>query len=180
MTIGLFFPIFIFLFILALLLFGANGAMRAIPAILVISGISSVFIWFVAAFFPLILIYIIYNYIRNQGKPKKSAGRTKTYYYSSGNAQDFEEFFRRAGGNQNFNNFGGNQGNPYTAFEDKGKYYRTLGVQEGASKEEIKKAFRSQARQHHPDKYATADEDIKNFHEKKFKEINEAYDKLSK
>ncbi len=50
-------------------------------------------------------------------------------------------------------------------------YYKILGVSRGASTEEIKKAYRRLAHQHHPDK-AGGDE-------KKFKEINEAYQVLS-
>ena len=50
-------------------------------------------------------------------------------------------------------------------------YYNTLGVSKGASKEEIKKAYRKLAHQYHPDK-GGGDED-------KFKEINEAYQVLS-
>ncbi len=50
-------------------------------------------------------------------------------------------------------------------------YYETLGVQKNASDEEIKKAFRKLAHQHHPDKQGGD--------EKKFKEINEAYQVLS-
>lgn len=50
-------------------------------------------------------------------------------------------------------------------------YYSTLGVARGASPDEIKKAFRKLAHQYHPDK-GTGDE-------KKFKEINEAYQVLS-
>ncbi len=46
-------------------------------------------------------------------------------------------------------------------------YYETLGVEKGASKDEIKKAFRKLAGQYHPDK-KTGDE-------AKFKEISEAY-----
>lgn len=50
-------------------------------------------------------------------------------------------------------------------------YYSTLGVSRSASEDEIKKAFRKLAHQYHPDK-GTGDE-------KKFKEINEAYQVLS-
>lgn len=50
-------------------------------------------------------------------------------------------------------------------------YYSILGVSRGASQEEIKKAFRKLAHQHHPDK--------KHGDEAKFKEINEAYSILS-
>lgn len=50
-------------------------------------------------------------------------------------------------------------------------YYKILGVEKGASQDEIKKAFRKIAHQHHPDK-AGGDES-------KFKEANEAYQVLS-
>lgn len=50
-------------------------------------------------------------------------------------------------------------------------YYEILGLQKGASKDEIKKAFRKLAAKYHPDK-KTGDE-------KKFKEISEAYAVLS-
>lgn len=50
-------------------------------------------------------------------------------------------------------------------------YYDTLGVSKSASEDEIKKAFRKLAHKHHPDKGGGD--------EKKFKEINEAYQVLS-
>lgn len=50
-------------------------------------------------------------------------------------------------------------------------YYKTLGVDKNASKEEIKKAFRKLAHEHHPDKNGGNDA--------KFKEVNEAYTILS-
>ncbi len=52
-------------------------------------------------------------------------------------------------------------------------YYEVLGVQRGATQDEVKKAFRRLARQYHPDvnKEASA--------EAMFKEINEAYEVLS-
>ncbi len=52
-------------------------------------------------------------------------------------------------------------------------YYETLGVERSAAPEEIKKAFRKLARQHHPD----VSKDKKSA-EAKFKEINEAYEVL--
>ena len=50
-------------------------------------------------------------------------------------------------------------------------YYETLGVNKGASKDEIKKAFYKLAQKYHPDK--------KGGNESKFKEVNEAYQVLS-
>ncbi len=49
-------------------------------------------------------------------------------------------------------------------------YYEVLGVDKGASADEIKKAFRRAAIQHHPDKQGGD--------ETKFKEVNEAYEVL--
>ena len=57
---------------------------------------------------------------------------------------------------------------------DKRDYYEILGVQRGASTEEMKKAFRKLAIQFHPDKNPG---DKKS--EDKFKELNEAYETLS-
>jgi DnaJ-class molecular chaperone len=53
-------------------------------------------------------------------------------------------------------------------------YYKVLGVDRKASADEIKKAFRKKARQYHPD-IKPDDREA----EKKFKEINEAYEVLS-
>ena len=50
-------------------------------------------------------------------------------------------------------------------------YYKILGVNKGASEEEIKKAYRALAHKYHPDKSGGD--------EAKFKEINEAYQVLS-
>lgn len=58
---------------------------------------------------------------------------------------------------------------------DKADYYDLLGVDKGASADEIKKAYRKQALEWHPDKHS----DNKEAAEKRFKEINEAYQVLS-
>lgn len=55
----------------------------------------------------------------------------------------------------------------------KADYYQTLGIARGASDDDIKKAFRTLAKQHHPDQ----NKDNKDA-ETKFKEIVEAYDVL--
>jgi DnaJ-class molecular chaperone len=54
-------------------------------------------------------------------------------------------------------------------------FYQTLGVHRGASKDEIRKAFRKLARQYHPDINASD-----KAAEEKFKEANEAHRTLSR
>ena len=56
---------------------------------------------------------------------------------------------------------------------DKRDYYEVLGVSSSASEEDLKKAFRRQALEHHPDRSREPGA------EERFKEINEAYQVLS-
>jgi len=58
--------------------------------------------------------------------------------------------------------------------EQKRDYYEVLGVQRGASDDELKKAYRKLAKQYHPDLHPDDKEA-----EAHFKEINEAYEVLS-
>lgn len=58
--------------------------------------------------------------------------------------------------------------------EEKRDYYEVLGVQKGASEDEIKKAYRKTAKKYHPDLHPNDKEA-----EEKFKECNEAYEVLS-
>ena len=55
-------------------------------------------------------------------------------------------------------------------------YYETLGVSTSATPKEIKKAYYTAAQKYHPDKLP---DDKKEWGEKKFKEVTEAYSVLS-
>ena len=106
--------------------------------------------------------------------------------------EEFEEFIRNAFGGNFGGTYGGStygnssggyrQGGNYqrtgTYTSNRSRYYRILGLKDGASQEEIKKAYRQLAKEHHPDKFVNASDSEKKFHESKMKEINEAYENL--
>ena len=56
--------------------------------------------------------------------------------------------------------------------------YSVLGVSQNATDEEIKKAYREQARKYHPDNYVN--NPLSDLAEEKMQEINEAYDEIIK
>ena len=102
--------------------------------------------------------------------------------------EEFEEFIRNAfggsfGGSTYGNSSGGyRQGGSYqrtgTYTSNRSRYYRILGLKDGASQEEIKKAYYQLAKEHHPDKFVNASDSDKKYHENKMKEINDAYENL--
>ena len=61
---------------------------------------------------------------------------------------------------------------------EKRDYYEVLGLQKGATDDEIKKAYRALARKYHPDNYNGSD--LADLAEEKMKEVNEAYDAVKK
>lgn len=58
--------------------------------------------------------------------------------------------------------------------------YRVLGVSPQASDEELKKAYRKLALEHHPDRVAALGDDVRSAAEKKFQEINAAKERIWK
>lgn len=59
-----------------------------------------------------------------------------------------------------------------------GDAYVVLGIDERATDDEVKRAYRSMAVKHHPDKVANLGEDVRKAAEEKFKSISDAYDKI--
>jgi DnaJ like chaperone protein len=60
------------------------------------------------------------------------------------------------------------------------QYYEILGLEPGASAEEIKSAYRKLSMQYHPDKVTHLGEEFRRVAEEKMKELNEAYQHLKK
>jgi len=58
--------------------------------------------------------------------------------------------------------------------------YKVLGISPSATDDEVKKAYRKLALEHHPDKVAALGEDVRKAAEKKFQEINAAKERIYK
>lgn len=58
--------------------------------------------------------------------------------------------------------------------------YKVLGLDRSATDDEVKKAYRSMAMKHHPDKVANLGEDVRQAAEEKFKAIRSAYEQIKK
>lgn len=58
--------------------------------------------------------------------------------------------------------------------------YKVLGISPDASDDEVRKAYRKLALEHHPDRVAALGEDVRKAAEQKFQEINAAKDKIFK
>ena len=125
-----------------------------------------------------------------------STNRT-TYGGTFNSREEAEEFFRTffgGGCGQGSTNTGGNTYSGYsgqngsssyqrttnTYTTDKSKYYTILGVSKNASQDEIRKAYHKLAKEHHPDKFVNSSDSEKKYHENKMKEINDAYENLTK
>ena len=59
-------------------------------------------------------------------------------------------------------------------------FYDVLGIKDTATKDEIKKAYRTMVKKYHPDKLQHMDEVYRNGAEEKFRKVQEAYEQLQK
>jgi DnaJ like chaperone protein len=74
----------------------------------------------------------------------------------------------------------GNQYHSRASQNSADHYYAILGLQPGADKEAIKKAYRKLSMKYHPDKVRHLGEEFRSVAEEKMKEINGAYDFFKK
>jgi DnaJ like chaperone protein len=68
----------------------------------------------------------------------------------------------------------------YQRQKDTNWAYKALEIEPTASNDEVKKAYRRMAMKYHPDKVATAGEEIRQQATEKFRGINEAYEHIKK
>jgi uncharacterized membrane protein YkvA (DUF1232 family) len=116
----------------------------------------------------LVILGLLLRYF-NTLKKKRSA--FQNYYQSGRNAYE-EENGGAAGKNNSQNHANGRK----SSFQ--WDPYRVLEIERGASQETIKKAFRRLAGKYHPDRVQHLGEEFRELAEKRFKEIQRAYDEL--
>lgn len=92
--------------------------------------------------------------------------------------QDYSSSNRRNGG---YGYQGSHQSQGTYNPDSQGKDpYKVLGLEPGATKEEVKKAYRRLAMKYHPDKVANMSQDIQDNAARQFREINAAYEEIMK
>ena len=65
-------------------------------------------------------------------------------------------------------------------YKDVSSFYKVLGIEESATNDEIKKAYRKMAVKHHPDKFSQLGEEQQIAAKNKFQKIQEAYEHIKK
>lgn len=116
----------------------------------------------------IVVLGLLWRYLYNQKKKREAfqkyyQGKSNTYDYGSSNS-DKE---KKSGTYTNSGDFSG-VWDPY----------KTLGIDRSASPEDIKRAYRDLAGKYHPDKVEHLGEEFKALAEKRFKDIQRAYEEL--
>ena len=199
-------PLLILFFILVAG-FGIENTFKILPPLIILGLLIYFLGWIAVKYFWIILpIWFISKLLSNKNKGSSST-YSRTYRKTNGDffnssstnrttyggtfnsREETEEFFRTffgGGFEQDSTNTGGRtysgyQRNTYNYYTtDKSKYYTILGVSKNASQDEIRKAYHKLAKEHHPDKFVNSSDSEKKFHENKMKEINDAYENLTK
>ncbi len=102
------------------------------------------------------------------------------YFFSGKKKPDSRRVYENNKGNGFFDNETSGTGYQYGQDAAPDDPYKILGVRRDASAEEIKKAYRQLANKFHPDKVLHLGEEFRELAEKRFKEIQKAYQELSK
>lgn len=200
-------PVLLLFFILAFFRFG--NIFKILPVLIILGFLIYFLGWFVIKYFWILLLIWLVNRLLSNKNKRNSSTYSRTYqksddFFNSNNRttygrtfnskEEAEEFFQTFFGNGFRQNARNSYGNTYGGYNqqnggsyqrnwytmDKSKFYSILGLSEGASQEEIKKAYHKLAKEHHPDRFVNSSESEKKYHENKMKEINDAYENLTK
>ena len=118
----------------------------------------------------LVIWGLLVRYLYTQ---KKKASSYYNYYRKSQEA--FKNNYRQSGGG-NESRAGKDRPKDATAAQDP---YSVLGVDKNASQEDIKKAYRELVNKYHPDKVAHLGDEFQKLADRRFKEIQQAYQILN-
>ncbi len=118
----------------------------------------------------LVIWGLLWRYLYTQ---KKKAGSYYHYYRKSQEA--FQNNYREGGGGKKST---AGQDRPGDAAAAKDPY-TVLGVDKNASQEDIKKAYRQLVNKYHPDKVAHLGDEFQKLADRRFKEIQQAYQILN-
>ncbi|MGF6905685.1 DnaJ domain-containing protein [Fusobacterium sp. PH5-44] len=153
----------VLILIMMSMVFRVNKAYKSLPFMFMLSLLISMIVYvsfkLLIIFFPLIAIWLLLR--------KKNPKSGRKYYRFEYTKEEFDDFQRRYKETQ-------------TSGPNLSNYYKILNVNPGSTKDEVKKSYRDLVKQHHPDKYVNATQEEINFHEKKLKEINDAYEVIIK
>jgi DnaJ like chaperone protein len=103
---------------------------------------------------------------------KKKRGGFQRYYQGGRNTHSDENNKKTAGENSSRSNTQAQDSS--TSWDP----YKILKIQRGASQEDIKRAYRQLAGRYHPDKVEHLGDEFKVLAEKRFKEVQQAYQEL--
>lgn len=82
-------------------------------------------------------------------------------------------------GGERGNSYGGyGQSGTQTSANDVAKAYNALGLKSDCTNEELKTAYRNLVKKYHPDRYATQSQEAQAQAAEKFKEVQDAYEKI--
>lgn len=93
------------------------------------------------------------------------------FHFHFGSSAEFQDFF---------NNFNQSNHSPYSSRSSINSHFETLELSPEASNNEIKQQYRTLSKKYHPDRAASLPEEQRSQHEKRMREINNAYEQLKK
>jgi DnaJ-domain-containing protein 1 len=114
---------------------------------------------------------IVVSVIANGAESSARYQSSDSHTYRSNYQKSYQNSYQH---NNQHNNTNGDW--QKTEFKGKEYYYSVLGVSSNATDVEVKKAYRKLAMECHPDRYANSSEEVRKRANKKFCEVNKAYE----